>query len=265
MAAASDYLEAEIAELIFGISAFSAPANVYIGLFTAAPSDSGGGTEVTGGSYARAAVTNDATKWDLIAGNIENQDAITYATATANWGTVTHFGIFDAASGGNLLWHGALTSSSTVNNGGTYRIAVGDISITFATGVSNYLRDSILNHCFGIAAWTVPATLYTRLYTSNPTAAGGGTQVSGSGTAYAPEAVTNNGTSWARTVNEVDNSNAIQFDEATASWGTVTAAALWDSASAGNLILWNALTSPQTVNNGDTFGFDPATFVVRVN
>lgn len=93
---------------------------LYVGLYTAAPSDSGGGTEVSGGSYARVAVAPSDANWTGASstdGATDNANAITFPAPTANWGTVTHFGIFDRATGGNLLAWAALTVSKTVNNG----------------------------------------------------------------------------------------------------------------------------------------------------
>ena len=134
MAALSDYSEQAILNHIFRNTAiFSPPANVYLALFTAAPSDSGGGTEVTGGSYARKAVST-TSQWSApgVGGHTDNINAQAFPTATASWGTVTHFGIFDAATAGNLLFHGALTVSKTVGSGDTFQFAAGDLDITLA-------------------------------------------------------------------------------------------------------------------------------------
>jgi hypothetical protein len=127
----SDFLELELLDHVLGNAAYSAPATVYVGLYTAAPTDAGGGTEVTGGSYARVAVTNNATNWPAAAaGAKSNGTAITFPTATASWGTVLAFGIFDAVSAGNLLYWADLTVSKTVGDGDTAEFAIGDIDIT---------------------------------------------------------------------------------------------------------------------------------------
>lgn len=128
----SDFLELELLDHVFGNAAYSAPATLHVSLFTAAPSDTGGGTEVTGGSYARVAVTNNATNWPAAsAGAKANGTIITFPTPTANWGTVVAFGIHDAASGGNLLAWATLTTNRTINNGdGAPKFAVGDLDIT---------------------------------------------------------------------------------------------------------------------------------------
>jgi hypothetical protein len=129
MSSLTDVFENQLIDFIFRGQALSLPASLHIGLFTAAPSDAGGGTEVTGGSYARAAVTRSlanfagtqsagSTTASTGSGGVtSNNGAITFAAPTANWGSITHFGIFDAASGGNLLIWGALTQAKTVNNG----------------------------------------------------------------------------------------------------------------------------------------------------
>lgn len=134
MAGKSSYLEGKILDEIYGATAFAAPATIYVGLFTAAPSDAGGGTEVSGGGYARVAVVNNATNWPAASGTPRmksNGTAITFPAPTANWGTATHFGTFDAASAGNLLHWGALTTPRTINNGdGAPNFAVGALDIT---------------------------------------------------------------------------------------------------------------------------------------
>lgn len=130
MAAMSNYLENKLIDHVFRGVAFTAPTTVYVALFTAAPSDTGGGTEVTGGSYARVAVTCNTTNWAATnaagstanpssgtSGTTSNNNAVTFPVPTANWGTITHVAVFDASSGGNMLFWGALTTSKTVNNG----------------------------------------------------------------------------------------------------------------------------------------------------
>lgn len=130
MSAMSDYLEQKLLEHIFKNTSFTSPTTVYLALFTAAPSDSGGGTEVSGGSYARKAITFAAASSP--GGTIANSATVQFDVATANWGTITHFGIFDASSAGNLLVHGALTASKTVNSGDRIDFNTGDIVVTFA-------------------------------------------------------------------------------------------------------------------------------------
>jgi len=127
----SDYLENELLDHVLGGGDYSRPATVYIALYTVAPTDVGGGTEVTGGSYARKAVTNNATNWPAASSGAKaNGTVIEFVTATADWGTVVAFAILDAASDGNFLYWGDLTASKSVDNGDTARFAVGELDIT---------------------------------------------------------------------------------------------------------------------------------------
>jgi hypothetical protein len=108
------------------------PATLYVGLYTAAPNADGtGGTEVTGGSYARVAVTNNATNWPAASGGVKsNANAITFAAATANWGSVVSAGVFAALSGGTPYYFGNLDVARTVNNGDAFSFAATQLVIT---------------------------------------------------------------------------------------------------------------------------------------
>jgi hypothetical protein len=131
MAGFSDYLEDKVLDHVFGGTAYTAPGTLYVGLYTAAPSDSGGGTEVSGGSYARKsmpAMTVSGTSPT----EATNGAAVEFITATDSWGTVTHVGVFDASSSGNLLAWAALTASKTVSSGDVFRFDAGDLDITLA-------------------------------------------------------------------------------------------------------------------------------------
>lgn len=120
MAGKTNFLEAQFLNLIGRTQAAWKPSAVYVGLFTAAPSDAGGGTEVSGGSYARVQVAQADSNWTAPSGTpraMTNVNAVTFPAPTANWGSVTHFGIFDASSAGNLLYWAALSQAKTVNSG----------------------------------------------------------------------------------------------------------------------------------------------------
>jgi hypothetical protein len=136
MANMSDYLEVELRKHIFRTGSFTKPTVLAVALFTVTPSDSGGGTEVTGGSYARVQRDPLDANWTGASstdGLTDNAAAITFPTPTANWGTVVAFGIFDATSGGNLLVWGPITPNKTINNGDPApAFATGALDITFA-------------------------------------------------------------------------------------------------------------------------------------
>ena len=125
----SDFSEDEILDHLLSAATYTPPATLYLAVFTAAPTDAGGGTEVTGGSYARLAVTNDATNFPAaVAGAKSNGVALTMVTASANWGTIVAYALFDASSAGNMLGWADLTSSVIINNGDTLRFAAGALT-----------------------------------------------------------------------------------------------------------------------------------------
>jgi len=128
MSAMSDYLENEILDHILGTGAYTMPTTVYVGLSTGSFNDDNSGTELSGSGYARQSIAFGAAS----SGTASNSGAVDFPAATGSWGTVSHFGIFDASTGGNLLIHGALTASKAVDTGDILRIATGDMDITAA-------------------------------------------------------------------------------------------------------------------------------------
>lgn len=126
----SDYLENTLLDLVLGGGSYTSPANVYVALFTANPSDAGGGTEVTGGDYERLELTNDDTNWpDAVDGLKTNGVDFIFPTASANWGTVIGFGIFDDPTAGNMLFWGGLNDDRTVNTGDVAKFLAGTLNI----------------------------------------------------------------------------------------------------------------------------------------
>lgn len=139
MAALSDFIENKLLDWLLrgqaiGITGATAaagtgPATTYVGLLTTAPTDTGGGVEVAGGSYARVAITSSLANWagtqsagstaasSGTNGTTSNNGAITFPSPTASWGTAVAVGVYDAITGGNLLFYSTLTISKTVNNG----------------------------------------------------------------------------------------------------------------------------------------------------
>lgn len=130
MAALSDYAEKLLLDWMMTSGSATRPTAWYVALYTAAPSDSGGGTEVSTGGYARQSVAFSAASSP--GGTTSNSGEVSFTASGGNYGTVTHMGIFDAASSGNLLWHGALTASKTVADGDTLTFAAGNIDLTMA-------------------------------------------------------------------------------------------------------------------------------------
>ena len=133
MAALSDYLESALLQEVFNGVNFVAP-DTWVSLYTSDPGDDDSGTEVSGGAYARQRVYAQAggsPDWNTAVADgigflVDNEEDITFPTATVAWGTVTHFGVHDAVTGGNLLFHGVLEASQVVGIGGIFKFLIGD-------------------------------------------------------------------------------------------------------------------------------------------
>jgi len=151
MTAMTDTLENKLVDWFFRAQAIgttgataaagTGPATLYVGLFTVTPSDTGGGTEVSGNAYARVAVTSSLANWagtqsagsttasSGTGGTTSNNNVISFPTPTpSGWGTVVAVGLFDASSSGNLLIWGALTTSKTINPGDTVTFPAGTLT-----------------------------------------------------------------------------------------------------------------------------------------
>ena len=128
MAEMSNYLENALINVTLRNTAYTTPTTVYVALYTSDPTDADTGTEVSGGSYARTAVTFAAPS----NGVTTNSADVTFPTCTLAWGTVTHIGIRDASTAGNLLYHTPLDASKTIDLGDIFKITTGNLSVTLA-------------------------------------------------------------------------------------------------------------------------------------
>ena len=128
MAEMSNFLENELYDHVLRNAAYTSPSSLYVSLHTADPTDAGTGTEVSGGSYARTAVTMGAPT----NGSGTNSADVQFPQATGDWGTVTHIGIWDASTSGNMLFHTPLDTSKNITTGDVFKIASGSLTVTFA-------------------------------------------------------------------------------------------------------------------------------------
>ena len=128
MAEMSNFLENALINATLRNTTYTSVATVYVSLWTSDPTDAGSGTEVSGGSYARTAVTFGAPSNGVTTNNAD----VTFPTATGSWGTVGWIGINDAVSSGNLLYHSPLTTSKTIDTGDIFKIAIGSLSVTLS-------------------------------------------------------------------------------------------------------------------------------------
>ena len=126
MAEFSNYLENKILDHVLRNTSYTSPTTVYVGLFTSDPTDAGTGTEVSGGSYARQALSVTTASGGIVTSSAD----VTFPQATANWGTVSHIGLMDALSSGNLLMHTPLTTSKTIETGDILKVSSGNLTVT---------------------------------------------------------------------------------------------------------------------------------------
>ena len=124
----SNYLENALINATVRATSYTSPSTVYAALFTSDPTDANTGTEVSGGSYARQSITFGSPS----NGVSSNTADLTFPTCTLTWGTITHFGIYDALTSGNLLYHAPLTTSKTISTGDNFKIATGNLTLTLA-------------------------------------------------------------------------------------------------------------------------------------
>ena len=267
MGSITNTAETEMLDHVLNQLNYASPATVYLCLCTADPTDAATGASMNevanANAYARTAISFGAA-----AARVITQDAIvTFPQASGGgWGTVTHWAI--ATSGtygaGDCLAHGAFTASKTINDGDTPSVASGEINVTYSAGeISNYLANELLDHLFNAAAFAATVDTYIALCTVVVTdGMTGSTITEPSGGAYARQLVQENtgaAPDWDLAVSGdpsfVDNSDAITFPTATASWGTIVAVAICDAVTAGNLLFYDNAMTDKAVGNGDTAEF----------
>lgn len=238
MTAMSDYLEDRVIDHLLRAQAFTPAAQLYLALYSDATTDAGGGTEASGGSYARQALTIGAPAL----GAASNSNVLTFPNMPA--GTWTHAAIRDALTLGNSLFHGPLTTSKTTTAGKSLVLPVGELDVSFTAGsnATDFLRNLIINRFLRNQAHTPAATLYLAQYTTATTRTGGGTEVTGGG--YARQAIALVAASGGVT----SNSGVVDTVMPAA---TATHFAIHDALSAGNMYLQGPLDSSIVAGAGD--------------
>ena len=248
----SDYLEEKLINHTFRNTAYTSPGtSIYVALHTANPTDAGTGAEVTFTNYARQQVT----AWDAPGSSraTQNTNAITFPTPGSNGNAqVTHIGIWDAATSGNLLFYGALTTPKDIQNGIPFSIAAGALDISFGGAISNYLAGKWIDHVLRNTAYTSPGTsIYIGLSTTQ-TAAAGGTPASGNNYSRV------NVTAWdapSSTNGATQNTGAINFATPSGTWGTPDSVDIWDASTSGNLLYFGSITGGGAISANDAVSF----------
>jgi hypothetical protein len=124
MAELSNFLENKLLDHVLRNTSYTSPTTVYVGLFTSDPTDAGTGTEVSGGSYARQILSVTTATGGIVTSSAD----VTFPQATGSWGTISHIGVLDALSSGNLLMHTPLTTSRAIESGDILKISTGNLT-----------------------------------------------------------------------------------------------------------------------------------------
>jgi hypothetical protein len=250
MGSLSNYVEDEVLDHVLKTGDWAQPAALYVALSTADPTDDASGIlEPVGNGYAR--VSHAA--WDVAASRAtENTGTISFPEASGAWGTITHFFISDASTAGNMIAHGALSASKTIGAGDNASFQDGAIDVSFNTGgIATFLANAVLDHIFGNTAYDTTATIYVALSLANPTDDGSAVDEH-SGDAYARVA---HNTWDVSSGGATENDGAITFPQASAAWGTVTHFAMFDAATAGNMLFYGSLDNARNIGQNDTPSF----------
>jgi hypothetical protein len=255
MGTLSNYAELELLDHVCNV-AYSSVATVYLALSTADPLDDASGMAEPGSNYVRKAITFAAAASRQVAQNA----TVTYDEATGDWGTITHWAIYDAATVGNMLAHGQFADSKAIVSGNTASVASAEVYVNFAANeISDTLAEALLDLMFRNQAYGAPDTyiaLTTVIITDGMT---GSTITEPGAGAYARVQVNVNGGSsptWdVAAAGALANTHDITFPTATASWGTIVGVAVCSALTAGDLLFYDNTMADQAVGNGDTCKF----------
>jgi hypothetical protein len=266
MGSLSDFSELELLDHVCN-AAYVPAATIYLALCTADPTDAGTGASMNecadANGYARKAIAFSAADARAVTQN----GAVTFDAASGSWGAqVSHWAIVDSGThgAGNMLAHGALTEQKIIVSGNTPSVATTEVVISFsANEISTYLANKLLDLMFNNTAYAKPETWVAFATTAIIDADDGDAmdEVATAGTAYARVQVNINGgasPTWdLAALGVVDNTHAITFPTATATWGTVTSVAIMDSTTedAGNVLFYDNTIADQVVGTGDVVSF----------
>jgi len=262
MGSITDFLELELLDHIFNAS-YTAPTNIYLVLCTADPTDAATGASCSetanSGGYARTEITVG-----VAASRVVTQDAdVEFPQATGDWALpITDWCIADGDTygAGNILAYGSFAASKDILENDTPKVSSGEVNVTFSAGeISDFLANELLDHVFNNAAYSSPDTyvgLCTAVIADDDD---GDTVTEVSGGSYARKQVNINGgasPTWdIAAAGIVDNTHAVTFVTATASWGTIVAPGVFDALTSGNLLMYDNDMTDKPVGDGDTAEF----------
>jgi hypothetical protein len=266
MGSLSDYAENKLLDHIFGKTAYTPVATIYLGLSTTDPGDTSPGGEPSGSNYARIAIAFNAGA----SRKIENTSILTFNQASGPWGTIGYWFLCDHAT--NVTWGsnvqmlaaGSFTTPKAVVSGNTPSIAANEVDVEFsALEISNYLALKVLDFMFRNQAFTQPSVFAALATADLSDTTTGSTITEVSGSAYTRKR--HQAAGWAdSTSGATKNMTDLTFPTPSGSWGLVTAAALVDASTAGNILFYENTLTDQTPTTGDTVKFPAGDFDVSL-
>lgn len=263
MGSLSNYAELEILDHLLKTGIYTAATTLYVGLSTATIDDATTGGDVTEVTFSYARIA--CNTWDAAASRAtENTAAITFPEATGSWGTISDWFIADNLTTGNVIAYGTFSTGKAVGTGDNPSIAAGGIDISVDSGgMSTHIADEILDHVFKTGIYTAATTLYVGLSDGTIADATTGGDVSEpSGGAYARLACN----TWdVAASGATENTAAITFVQATASWGTITDFFIADHLTTGNMLFYEAADASKAVGTSDTVQFDAGSFDITID
>lgn len=255
MSSATEFTQKKLIDKTLGLADWAMPT-AYLALLTANPGETGSlASEIVGNNYARVEITSKMAATVLGTGWSTNTSPIGFPIPSAEWGMIAYWAVCDAASGGNVLFHGALATAMLVSGAdfppnfieGTF-----SIQAPFGSGVSDvtaYLAKKWLDHALGKAAFTMPVTVYLGAFTTDPGSAGTQSgEVAGGN--YARQAITSKMAAAVLETGIAVNNDVIATADPTAAWGTVSHFGLLDALTSGNMLFRRARESGLVIASG---------------
>ncbi len=256
---ATDYLENGFLNVLRG-QAFTAPENVYLGLFLTSPGETGAGTEVSYNGYSRMKIefSNPASSGQTV--SIQSQKQITFPKAQTAGGTAQHVGIYDSLAGGNCLAYGALSDGITIGQGESPVVLAGDIKLSLSGQLSTEYKTKLLNI---FRAQTITGiSPFLALWNGNPES--GGSELSGGN--YSRVAVQFSAPSPSDSGQMILEASAgVTFPRPTAEWGQWSYTTLQDAESGGNAICIVQEVVPTVIKAGYRPTFEAADIRFSLN
>jgi len=257
MGSLTNFTENEVLDHILKVGSYSPPATVYLALFTADPGETGAlANEATYTGYARKAITFGAAAARAVTQNAQ----VDFDPCTGGSNVISHWGLMDALTSGNMLAYGAFSASKTVSSGYTPFVASGQVQVSFTSGgISTAYSNSVLDWLFRGQTLAQPANIYIALFSTACSDAAAGTELSGNGYARAQCNAWDTASGGAS-----QNTNTVTFAQASGNWSAAVYAALYDNSSGGTYMLY-ADVNDLTVLSGEYARFSAGAFDVTLD